>query len=229
MKGLQRLPDGSIEFIGVTGYFNLELKGTFYCGWYEDEEFMRFHEEVEKRTDVGIERLWVIYKLAKQAKSVRGAFLECGVFAGGSAKFIGSVLNGSGNRLHLFDTWTGMPKTDPTKDWHREGDFGDVTAEDVRAFVGPDPVMHQGFMPDTFKDFEGPIAFAHVDVDIYQSMKDCCEFIYPRMSSRGVMVFDDYGQATCYGAREAINEFFADKLEVPLPIPFTKQAVVFKL
>lgn len=72
------------------------------------------------------------------------------------------------------------------------------------------------------------IAFAHIDLDIYQSILDSCRFIYPRLSPGGVIVFDDYGFMSCPGAREAVDRFFADKLEIPLVLP-TGQAIVIKL
>jgi hypothetical protein len=44
----------------------------------------------------------------------------------------------------------------------------------------------------------------------------------------GVIVCDDYGFASCPGARRAIEEFFADKPEKPLAL-LTGQAVIHKL
>jgi O-methyltransferase len=42
------------------------------------------------------------------------------------------------------------------------------------------------------------------------------------------MVFDDYGEPTCPGARKAVDEFFADKPETPIYIP-TGQCLVHRL
>lgn len=42
------------------------------------------------------------------------------------------------------------------------------------------------------------------------------------------MFFDDYGFLSCPGAKEAVDTFFKDKLEVPFYLS-TAQAVVFKL
>jgi len=38
------------------------------------------------------------------------------------------------------------------------------------------------------------------------------------MQPGGVLLFDDYGYASCPGARAAVDEFFADKPEVPVAI-----------
>jgi O-methyltransferase len=161
-----------------------------------------------------------------------GEFFECGVYKGGSASFLAKIINGSGKRLHLFDTFGGMPETNPMRDpVHEKGDFADVAIDEVRALVGHESFVHfhQGFIPETFAGMEDSrIAFAHVDVDIHRSVHDCCEFIYPRLALGGVMVFDDYGHVTCIGARQAVDEYFADKPSRPIPL-YTGQAIVTKV
>ena len=82
--------------------------------------------------------------------------------------------------------------------------------------------------PYTLVSPDRPIALAHVDVDIYRSVWDCCEFIYPRLQVGGAMVFDDYGFPTCPGARKAVDEFFRNKPETPI-ILGTGQALAIRL
>ena len=133
-------------------------------------------------------------------------------------------------KLYLFDTFAGMPETDPTKDWHKEGDFSDTSLEAVKAYVGfPDiSVFRAGFIPDTFAGLESnAIALAHIDVDTHRSVLDCVSFIWPKLPVGGILVFDDYGFPTCRGARVAVDEFFAGTGHKPLSIP-TGQAIVFK-
>ena len=133
-------------------------------------------------------------------------------------------------RLYLFDTFQGMPGTDSRRDLHREGDFGDTSAEAVRGYIGGDEfcILRQGLIPDTFKGLESAtIAFAHVDLDIYRSILDCLNFVWPRLAFGGFIVFDDYGFSSCPGARAAVDEFFLARACVPLCLP-TGQAVVFK-
>ena len=45
-------------------------------------------------------------------------------------------------------------------------------------------------------------------------IKLACEFFYPRMQAGGILLFDDYGYPSCPRAREAVDEFFADKPEI---------------
>jgi hypothetical protein len=52
-------------------------------------------------------------------------------------------------------------------------------------------------------------------------------FFYQRVSPRGVIICDDYGFTSCYGARKAVNDFFADKPESVIHVP-TGQALIVK-
>ena len=216
----------------VYGYSKVQYDGINYLGSQgDDKEFEKYYQSVKSVTALDVHRLWIIYLLAKQCRLLEGDFIECGVHTGGSASFIAQVMEGSGKKLHLFDTFCGMPKTDPDKDWHLPGDFSDVSLERTREYVGHEGsvVFHPGFIPDTFSGLEEKkIAFAHVDVDLYRSMLDCCEFIYPRLVQGGIMVLDDYGQPTCDGARVAVDEYFADKRSIPISIRYV-QAIVFKI
>jgi len=209
-----------------------------FSPWEGYGEFKPFLEVAKGFTLVSNERMYTLYALALQALELKGAFFEVGVYKGGTAMLLAKILlEKSGRedrRLHLFDTFEGMPETHPRFDLHKEGDFSDTSFEAVRERVvgvvgGKNlAVFHKGFVPETFKGLENEsIAFAHIDVDIHQSVLDCCEFIYSRMDAGGFMVIDDYGFPSCPGARKAIDEFFDDKPEVPLVLP-TGQAVIFR-
>ena len=133
--------------------------------------------------------------------------------------------------IYLYDTFEGMPDTDTEKDWHKKGDFSDTSLEMVKQRVQNNNIVefNKGFLPQSFKGKEAhQISFAHIDVDIYKSVIDCCEFIYPRMVKGAVIIFDDYGFPTCPGAKQAVDEFFKDKKETPI-ILSTGQAFVIKI
>ena len=174
-------------------------------------EFADYFRLVKGNSSVSAPSCHVLYQLALQALHVRGDFWECGVYKGGTASMLAKIIatkSDSNKGLFLFDTFKGMPTTNATKDFHKQGDFSDTSLAAVRKAVGNavgrDEFVHyqEGFIPDTFQGLENSeIALAHVDVDIYRSILDCCEFIFPRLSSGGFMVFDDYGLASCPGAR----------------------------
>jgi O-methyltransferase len=209
-----------------------DLYKPLFSPWLGLEPFAGIFEKARGVSLVSADRCWVLYTLAKQAMSLPGEIWETGVYRGGTAVLLREVVAHSGMRksMRLFDTFEGMPETDPGRDLHNRGDFSDTSLEAVRAIVGSEPWIsyHKGYVPATFQGLEAEkIALAHVDVDIYRSILDSCEFIYPRLLQGGFMIFDDYGFASCPGARQAVDEFFADKPECPLVLP-TGQAVVFK-
>lgn len=209
------------------------LYQPLFSPWLDQSgKFANLMADIKPYTVVSPDRVWILYSLARQACYLSGDFWECGVYKGGTAMMLAQVLsNFTERRLCLFDTFAGMPDTDPGHDYHRKGDFDDTSLNEVRARVGdvPNILYYAGFIPESFQGLEQTrIAFAHVDVDIYRSVNDCCEFIYPRLVSGGFMVFDDYGFPSCPGARSAVDQFFVDKPECPLVLP-TGQALIVKL
>jgi O-methyltransferase len=210
-----------------------EFYKPFFSPWNDYGDFAKYHHLAEPYTLVTPDRLYILYILALNAVQLHGDFWECGVYKGGTARVFSEFLAMHGRptaKLHLFDTFGGMPETDKHLDLHKQGDFSDTNLEEVRHVVGnPERVeFHPGRIPETFRDLQhSVIALAHVDVDIYRSVRDCCDFIYPRLQAGGVMVFDDYGFPSCPGARKAVDEFFADKPETPIVLQ-TGQAITIR-
>ena len=201
-----------------------------YSPWLDKRAFGSLYAQIQPFTLVDSARCFVLHSLARQARHLPGEYWECGVYRGGTALLLGMVAAEVERPLRLFDTFEGMPTPDPERDWHAAGDFSDTSEESIRRLVCyPRTLIHKGRIPATFKGLESRIiAIAHVDVDLYQSVLDCCSFIYPRLTAGGFMLFDDYGWPTCVGARLAVDEFFADKPEVPLVLT-TGQALVVRL
>lgn len=210
-----------------------ELYQPLFSPWLGGGDFKKYYDLAAPKTLVSAASCHVLYTLVRQTVQLPGDVWECGVYKGGTAAMMAAMLHhyAPQKRLFLFDTFEGMPETDPAKDWHRKGDFCDTSLEAVSAQVGFEKqcVFRKGFIPDTFKGLEDSvIAFAHIDVDIHKSIIDSLNFIWPRLSPGGGIVFDDYGFPTCPGAREAVDTWFSGKPEVPLVLP-TGQALVVKL
>ncbi len=195
------------------------IPGTPLPLWENDVEFQAIRTRMEGHTLVGVNDSYIIYQFALHTRSLPGDSAEVGVYKGGTAMLLAKAFEATGKNVHLFDTFGGMPPTDSSRDRHKQGDFDDVTYEEVKEYMSDCPHAHlyKGFFPNT----AGPVeektfCLVHVDVDIYQSVLDCCRFFYPRLTSGGVMIFDDYGRWSCPGAKAAVDEFFADKAEHPI-------------
>jgi len=210
---------------------NAALYKPLFSPWL-GPNFKPYYDIAAPRTLVSADRCYVLYTLVKQSLAIEGDVWECGVYKGGTAAMLARIITeyGGEKTLYLFDTFTGMPATDKERDLHRQGDFADTSAESVEAFINAPGVamIRKGWIPETFAGLESRrIAFAHIDVDIYRSVIDSLEFIWPRLSPGGFVVFDDYGFPSCPGALQAVDEFFAKTMSHPLCLP-TGQALVFK-
>lgn len=167
-------------------------------------------------------------RIVPRIKDVPGDVAECGVWKGETLFGIAHLLRHHGIERSIFgfDSFEGLPA--PTlKDsiagvyqpQTRQGVFADTSVEYVRnrakrlGFANIQLV--KGFFEHTLKNFpDHRFALVHIDVDLYQSYRECLEFFYPRISPGGYIVFDEYDWTPTYpGAGPAINEHFADKPE----------------
>lgn len=194
--------------------------------WEGDHKFIDIMGIIRGKTLVDIERCHILYSFAKAVIGLSGNYAEVGVYKGGTARLISEVLKSTEKKFSIYDTFEGMPAVSPEDNHHKAGDFSDTSFESVLAFIGSDKVnAMKGRFPDsiTDKNSSEKFCFVHVDVDIYQSVKDCIEWFYPRMVSGGVIIFDDYGFSSCEGAKKALDES-----GIPFVYLTTGQAIIIK-
>jgi hypothetical protein len=90
--------------------------------------------------------------------------------------------------------------------------------------------FHKGWVPDSFSSLtDRTFRFVHIDVDLYEPTLQSIEFLWPRLSPRGLMLLDDYGASSFPGAQRAADEYFKDRRDCFLMEHVSGQAVVFKL
>jgi len=198
--------------------------------WFEDPEFLPIMEMIMGYTKVEIPSCYMLYQFAMNSRSTPGMVAEIGVYKGGSARLLAKVFEGSDKQIHLFDTFEGMPEVNKDIDIFKKGSFNDTSLEFVQEYlIDMDGIeFHKGIFPDTASyENDEEYCFVHVDVDILQSVKDCCEYFYPRLSKGGIMIFDDYGYRKCPGAKIAVDEYFEKKDCLPIYLP-TGQCVIIK-
>ena len=154
------------------------------------------------------DRLSAIVKLLRTIPD-EGVIIEAGVYKGGSLKTIAETVP---NREVIgFDTFEGMPEQMWNKEEpHQPGDFSDVSITFVKRFLNQNNnvTLVKGLFPFSADAYEHEkIAFAHLDLDFYESTKEALEWIWPRLVDGGIIVFDDYDWPNCPGVRKAIEEF----------------------
>ena len=150
--------------------------------------FDQLFESIKGHTLVDKDRCFMIYQLMRHASCIPGDVAEVGVYKGGTAKLIAKSCGS--HSVFLFDTFEGMLEADSKKDLHKAGDFADTSEEKVKQFLGdcPNAKTIKGFFPETGEDYENrKFCFVYIDVDIYKSIRDCCEFFYPRMNVGGII------------------------------------------
>lgn len=156
-------------------------------------------------SQIGNDALNLLCEIAEETP--RGAFVEVGVYKGGSAYFLAGVAREQNRKIYLYDTFSGIPHADPLSgDSHVVGDFNDTSVETVRDLI-PDAIVLPGVFPGTMIEM-GPVAFAHIDADQYKSIRDSIDSLWPSIVDGGAMLFDDYGCLS--GATKAVNEKFCD-------------------
>jgi O-methyltransferase len=183
-------------------------------------------------TLIDYQRLATLWAAARLCRDVPGDAIECGVYRGGSAALIAEGLQGTAKTLHLCDSFQGLPAPTEQDNFHKAHDFADASPDAIRTgleALGLVATIHVGWFATTLPRLaERRFALAHVDADLYESVRECLLFCHPRMSAGGVMVFDDYASPTCEGARAAVDEFFSAQPEKPEVLSWP-QAGVWRL
>ena len=163
-------------------------------------------------TLVAGDRMNLITEMLENVKDIDGDYWECGVFHGGTASHIQSIIPNS-KKLTLFDSFEGLPAPTIHDNFHLQGHFSDVDYESVKSYFNQfDNVqLIKGWVPEVYRDFtDVKLCFVHIDLDLYEGYKTTLEFTWPRLLQGGVIVFDDYHADTCLGAKIAVDEFVSD-------------------
>jgi hypothetical protein len=199
-----------------------------------EEEFLALHERVSPYTMTSIERMYALWQATRHVvtRGIDGAFVECGVWRGGSSLLMALTLlalNDRSRKLYLFDTFEGMPPPsaediaytgEPAADVLAASDrtpgvrdnWAWATLEDVKRTLATAAYPSVNYVPGLVEDTipgEAPdqIALLRLDTDWYESTRHELEHLYPRLASGGILIVDDYGHWR--GARSAVDGYFA--------------------
>jgi hypothetical protein len=184
--------------------------------------------EARQRPSITLKTLNRILYLERMASLVakrRGAIVECGVGHGDSLLYLSYLVSDSDREVWGFDSFEGFPEPSPEDRSVRnpkKGEWGHVRYEGVMEMFRSSGLSEKfmkkfhlvkGFFNKSLSAYDKqPIALLHLDVDLYQSYKDCLNALYDYVIPGGVIMFDEYEDIVAFpGAKKAIDQFFADK------------------
>jgi len=163
-------------------------------------------------------------------REIPGDVCEFGVAQGETSALIANEIAGLvGKRLHLFDSFEGLPK--PTDKDRLKDDIDSLGS--MGAYAGgmsfPDDMVHRrlaaiAFPPDRYVIHKGfieklisedkalpdRVSFAYVDFDFYEPIKVALEFLHGVTSGGAMIIVDDYDYFST-GAKAAVDEFIEAK------------------
>ena len=121
-------------------------------------------------------------------------------------------------RLWIYDSFEGLPRKSQEDESVAGRDFQEgvlmvskreVKARFLRAGL-PVPVIKKGWFSDlTETDMPPEIAFAFLDGDLYQSIKDSLRLIEDKMADNGIIIVHDYDNIELPGVTKAVDEWRA--------------------
>ena len=178
---------------------------------------------------VGFEAPAEVLAFALDVAKIDGHCLEFGVFTGGTIRFIARRL---GDRLiHGFDSFHGLPE-----DWagynlgRRAFDTGGRLPK-VPGNVRLHPGWFADSIPAWLESNPGPVAFIHVDCDLYRSTQTIFMLLAERIVPGTIILFDEYFNYPNWEQHEfkAFQEFVADRAVKYRYLGFSRQQVAVRV
>lgn len=205
------------------------LVSEYGRSWQSDRDFLHAYRRVEPTGTRSADRKFALAELLKLVDEIPGDTAEIGVFRGASSWFICRGTQGAGRTHYAVDSFAGL--SDPCGEdgsyWHA-GDMRASQAEAQRLLQEYDVKFVVGWVPDVLSGLpDGPYAFVHIDLDLYEPTRDAFAYAYERVAPGGILLCDDYGFATCPGARRAVDELMARRPEPVIHLP-TGQGLVIR-
>tara|TARA_A100001388_G_C28756102_1_gene495033 strand:- start:980 stop:1972 length:993 start_codon:yes stop_codon:yes gene_type:complete len=186
----------------------------------QDEPFRTIISKAEKRAKSMIkdEQLFDLIQLIKLTKNIKGKVVEYGSLHGGSGAVIAEAINFYGTKnLYLFDTFFGIPESEYGLDYRWTNSFSNNSYTEVRdAFNDLKNVtVIKGNIKETHKEIDGPFSFAYIASDTFESGKYLMEYVWPRLSSGGIVHTCDFGSyPNCLPLTLLLEEFEKNNPEV---------------
>lgn len=161
-------------------------------------------------------QLFDLIQFIEQTANIDGDVAEYGSLYGGSGAVISEAVNhfSKNKKVWLFDSFTGIPKSNYGLDYHWTNSFSNNSFKEVKnAFKDlPNVEVVNGDINKTYNIVENKISFGYIASDTFESGKLLLNFMWPKLSKGGIIAVCDYGSfPNCYPLTVITDEFFEDK------------------
>lgn len=232
------------HFFNYLGYAILPKQESEYHYTPDiDQEFRKIYEQCKPYTRCGLPSAFSLYQAVKYViqEKIPGALVECGVLRGGCsmiAALTAISLNDTKRKIYLYDTFKGMSEPSSLFDHSIDGRRNALQEWKSRqkgthnewCYAPLDEVMKRlegtGYPKNQLVFVEGKVeetlsrtmpdevAVLRLDTDWYESTAQEMKCLYPRLSTGGVLMLDDYGYWK--GSQKAVDEYFETTGKRPL-------------
>ncbi len=157
-----------------------------------------------------------ILELARSVFDVPGDYVEFGCYAGDTSLMLAEILVGSEKKLYLYDSFEGLPEKSSQDASDAGRDFvkgalavskKDVKARFLRAGLMVPVIKKAWFNELTSEDVPDKIAFAFLDGDLYESIRDSLRLVEEKMAEKAVIIVHDYANPALPGVAKAVDEW----------------------
>ncbi|MFZ0832676.1 MAG: class I SAM-dependent methyltransferase [Mycobacterium sp.] len=136
-----------------------------------------------------------------------GMALEFGVATGTTLAIIADTVAGD-RAVFGFDSFEGLPET-----WRTGFETGEFAQQPPRDIPGATLVtgLFEDSLPAFLAEHDEPVAFAHLDADLYSSTKTVLDLLGDRLAPDAVLLFDEFFNYPGWQRHEykAFQEFLA--------------------
>jgi len=158
-------------------------------------------------------------------RNVDGAVVEFGCYIGTTSLFIRRILDlhNDNREFHVYDSFEGLPEKSPQDsssagEQFKAGELAVSKKQFIREFQKVNlrmPIVHKRWFSDlTPADVPSRVAFAFLDGDFYESIKDSLKLVLPRLAPGATIIIDDYAREALPGAARATDELLPKHLGV---------------
>ena len=118
-----------------------------------------------------------------------GMALEFGVASGTTLKIIADEFREREGTVAGFDVFSGLPET-----WRTGFPVGEFAQESLPEVPGAQlvPGLFGDTLPSFLEQESGPVAFLHLDADLYSSTKTVLDLLGDRLVPGSIVVFDEF-------------------------------------